>query len=53
MKKIKLGIIDDESLILNLLEDFFNGQADIDVLLTNTSGTALLAQLEQTTPEPN
>jgi DNA-binding NarL/FixJ family response regulator len=46
MKKIKLGILDDEGLILNLLEDFFTAQQDIEVLITNTSGSALLTKLE-------
>ncbi|MBR9832861.1 response regulator transcription factor [bacterium] len=53
MKQIKLGIIDDESLILNLLEDFFNGQDDIDVLVTSTSGSALLNELEQSNTIPD
>lgn len=53
MKQIKLGIIDDESLILNLLEDFFNGQDDIDVLVTSTSGSTLLNELEQSNTIPD
>lgn len=45
--KIKLGVVDDESLILSLLEDFFNTQEDIDVLISDTSGEELLRRLEK------
>jgi DNA-binding NarL/FixJ family response regulator len=53
MDKIKIGIIDDEVLILNLLESFFNSLEDIEVLLTSTSGTDTLTTLEKTNEIPD
>jgi len=53
MTQIKLGIVDDESLILNLLENFFNEQEDMEVLITNTSGTDLMDLLEKSSNIPD
>jgi len=53
MDKIKIGIVDDEVLILNLLENYFNSQNDTEVLLTSTSGKETLATLKKTNQIPD
>lgn len=53
MDKIKIGIVDDEALILNLLENFFNNLEDMEVLLTSTSGKETLASLEESEQIPD
>lgn len=53
MDKIKIGIVDDEGLILNLLENYLNGLKDIEVVLKSTSGNETLKILEQTDKIPD
>jgi DNA-binding NarL/FixJ family response regulator len=53
MNKINLGIVDDEALILSLLEDFFRIQENIEVLITDTSGNALIERLEKADKIPD
>lgn len=43
---IKLGIVDDESLILSLLEDFFSMQEGVEVIISDTSGQKVLERIE-------
>lgn len=44
--RIKLGIIDDEQLIVQLLENFFAQQDGFDVVLTAYDGASLLSYLD-------
>lgn len=41
MKKIKIGITDDDALIVDLLKSFFSNQKEIEVMLTANSGDEL------------
>lgn len=50
---IRLGLVDDEQLIVTLLEQFFNAQPDVEVLLTANSGADLQAQLAHATALPD
>ena len=45
MDKIKIGIVDDDALIVNLLKNFLESQAEIEVLLTALDGKACIEQL--------
>ena len=42
---IKIGIVDDEELIVRLLEDFFSSKEEIEVILTANSGESLMRKL--------
>lgn len=43
--KIRLALVDDEQLIVTLLEQFFQKQPDVEVVLTAHSGASLQEQL--------
>jgi len=43
---IRLALVDDEQLIVTLLEQFFQTQSDVDVVLTANSGASLQEQLK-------
>jgi len=45
MKKISVALVDDESLIVSLLNDFLQRQEEIEVCFTATSGEEFLEQL--------
>jgi len=45
MKNIKLGIIDDDALIVNLLNNFLDSQDDLSVLLTASNGRDCLEKM--------
>lgn len=51
--KIKLGIIDDDLLVLQLLSEFFSKSDEFEVCLTASGGNALIAKLENSTDFPN
>ncbi|MFT5250058.1 MAG: DNA-binding NarL/FixJ family response regulator [bacterium] len=53
MKTIKLALLDDESLIVSLLSDFFSQQKEMDICFVNTNGDEFLKQLSEckTLPE--
>lgn len=46
MKNIKLGIVDDDALIVNLLKNFLDSQEDFSVILTASNGRECIDQLE-------
>ncbi len=48
MDKIKIAIVDDEKLIVQLLEDFFNKTESISVVASSTDGREFLAGLRNT-----
>ncbi len=50
MELIQLGIVEDEPLVLETLEAFFNKQLDIKVALTATSMEVFLKNLNSGTP---
>lgn len=50
MELIQLGIVEDEPLVLETLEAFFNKQLDIKVALTATSMEVFLKNLSSGTP---
>ena len=53
MTKIKLAIVDDEGLIVELLANFFAKLENIEVSLTAGSGEEFLKKLDKTTKPPN
>ncbi|MCJ8291044.1 MAG: response regulator transcription factor [Crocinitomicaceae bacterium] len=52
-QKIKLGIVDDDLLVVQLLTDFFNQTDDIEVNLTATSGNSFLEKLRTGSERPD
>lgn len=50
---IKIGIIDDEVLIVQLLEDYFGKSDAIDVVLKAYDGSELIRQLSETREHPD
>lgn len=52
-KVIKIGIVDDDLLLVQLLSDFFNGLENIEVCHTATSGNACLRNLENSECVPD
>ena len=53
MKKIKIAIVDDETLIVSLLSNFFAAQEDIEVCFTADSGEDCVAQLDNSKQHPD
>ncbi len=53
MKKIKIAIVDDETLIVSLLSTFFAAQEDIEVCFTADSGEDCVVQLENSKQQPD
>lgn len=53
MKKINLGIVDDDALIVNLLKNFLDAKDNIDVTMTASDGNECIKKMEQleTVPE--
>jgi DNA-binding NarL/FixJ family response regulator len=49
---IKIGVVDDEMLIVQLLDDYFRKVDTIDVILKAGNGRELIDQLEQTQIHP-
>jgi DNA-binding NarL/FixJ family response regulator len=50
---IKIGIIDDEVLIVQLLDDYFSKSDTIDVILKAYDGSELIRQLSETREHPD
>ena len=50
---IKLGIVDDETLIVSLLSSYFEKLADFQVVLTAESGEQLLSKLDSAAGTPD
>jgi DNA-binding NarL/FixJ family response regulator len=53
MNKLRIGIVDDDLLVLNLLRDFIGSQPDIDVEITAESGEELLEKMQTITSLPD
>ena len=51
--KIKLGIADDDLLVLQLLSDFFNHSDQFEVCLTASGGNVLIEELERISDHPD
>ncbi len=47
MKKITLGIVDDDALIVNLLKSFLGEKEEIEILLTASDGRECLQKLKE------
>jgi DNA-binding NarL/FixJ family response regulator len=47
MDQISLGIVDDDALIVNLLKNFLDGQAEMNVLLTACNGKDCVQKLRE------
>lgn len=47
MKNIKLGIVDDDALIVNLLKNFLDSQGDLSVIFTASNGRECIDLLEK------
>ena len=50
---IKLAIVDDEELIVQLLTDYFNNQKETEVIITSNDGIDFLCQLKNSTIIPD
>lgn len=53
MSNINVAIVDDDSLIVNLLQSFISGQESIDVILTAQGGKEFLGLLQNTEKIPD
>ncbi|WP_226035068.1 sporulation transcription factor Spo0A [Aquibacillus saliphilus] len=51
MEKIKVCLVDDNRELIQLMEDYFEGQADIDVIGTAYNGKDCLELLEEIEPD--
>jgi DNA-binding NarL/FixJ family response regulator len=47
MKKIRIALIDDDILLLNLMHDFFQGKADFEVLFSCSNGKEAFEKLKE------
>jgi DNA-binding NarL/FixJ family response regulator len=52
MEKIKLAIVDDEDLLVDLLQNFFNKTESISVVCTANDGQSFLDKLPNCSPQP-